>query len=104
MKFEKVLPLMREGKKSRHSEMEDGEYWICGYAGMNGIEKYLTLIKMINDPLENKCTIDTTRFSWGIERWQLWMIHGKLWNDQLYKIRRKLYSSRSTIKITLRAI
>lgn len=71
MKFEEVLPLMREGKKARHSKMEDGEYWICGYAGMDGIEKWLTLIKMINDPVQNKCTPDTSRWAWGVERWAI---------------------------------
>lgn len=67
MKFEEVLPLMREGKKAKHLRMKDGEYWIYGYASFEGLEKWPTIIKIFNNPFE----ADKNSYSWGIERWAI---------------------------------
>lgn len=49
MKFEEVLPLLREGKKARHQRMKDKEYWICGYMSLPGCEKIPTLPTLIKN-------------------------------------------------------
>jgi hypothetical protein len=67
MKFEEVLPLMKEGKKARHARMKTGEYWTCGYARFEEMEKWPTLIKIFNNPFEP----DRDIYSWGIERWAI---------------------------------
>ncbi len=67
MTFEEVLPLMREGKKAHHSRMKTGEHWICGYASMEGVEKWPTLIKVFHNPFQPDIDI----YSWGIERWAI---------------------------------
>lgn len=67
MKFEDVLPLMRQGKKARHGRMKDGEYWICGFSGLQDMEKWSTLIKVFHNPFQP----DTDIYSWGIERWAI---------------------------------
>ncbi len=67
MKFEEILPLMREGKKAKHARMKDGEYWILCYESFQGSEKWLTLTKMFENPFEN----DRNSYSWGIERWAI---------------------------------
>lgn len=71
MKFEEVLPLMREGKKAKHSKMKDGEYWICGKAGLPGCDFFPTLIKVFDNPFETERASDTSSWSWGIERWAI---------------------------------
>ncbi len=71
MKFEEILPFMREGKKVRHSRMKEGEYWICGYASFEGMDKWPTLIKMFENPFENERAPDVSSWSWGIERWAI---------------------------------
>lgn len=80
MKFEEVLPLMREGKKARNGRMKGGEYWTCGYAKLNGTgetEKWLTLVKIYNNPFVK----DNDIYSWGIERWALMCDDWEIVND-----------------------
>ena len=67
MKFEEILPLLREGKKAKHASMKDDEYWILGYAKFEGMDKWPTLIKMFKNPFE----ADRDSYSWGIERWAI---------------------------------
>lgn len=71
MKFEEILPLMREGKKAKHMRMKEGEYWICGHSSFAGSEKWPTLIKVFKNPFQNERTPDQSSYSWGIERWAL---------------------------------
>ena len=71
MKFEEILPLLREGKKARHSRMKDKEYWICGHANFDGMAKWPTLIKVFDNPFENERTPDVSNWAWGIERWAI---------------------------------
>lgn len=71
MKFEEILPLMRDGKKARHSRMKDSEYWICGYASFEGIDKWPTFIKIFDSPFESEKRADVSSWSWGIERWAI---------------------------------
>ena len=71
MKFEEILPLMREGKKARHKRMKDGEYWIIGYAELSGLDKWMTLIKMFDNPFEKEKYSDGGCYAWGIERWSI---------------------------------
>ncbi len=68
MKFEEILPLMRQNKKARHQRMKSGEYWICGYASMQGVEKWPTLIKVFDNLFENERMVDVSSWAWGIER------------------------------------
>lgn len=76
MKFEEILPLMREGKKARLSSNQEGEYWICGSIGNPeiGIPIILTIVRMDN----NDCAPRTT-YDWGIARWMVmaddWEVH-----------------------------
>ena len=67
MKFEEVLPLMRDGKKAKHARMKAGEYWVYGFANVPGCEKWPTLIKMFENPFQP----DRDIYSWGIERWAI---------------------------------
>lgn len=67
MKFEEILPLMREGKKAKHARMKDGEYWIAGHATHPAVDKWPTLIKVFENPFE----ADRDSYSWGIERWAI---------------------------------
>lgn len=67
MLFEEVLPLMRQGKKAKHARMRDNEYWICGNASIEGIDKWPTLIKIFENPFE----AERYSYSWGIERWAI---------------------------------
>lgn len=71
MLFEEVLPLLREGKKARHGRMKEGEYWICGYATMPGLDKWLTLFRGFDNC--NERSVDTNSSSWssGFERWAI---------------------------------
>ena len=66
MRFEEILPLMREGKKARLEDDKDGEYWICGYSGFDESSKVLTIIRMD----KNNCA-PTTTYDWGIGRWMV---------------------------------
>ncbi len=68
MKFEEILPLMREGKKARLASNEEGEYWICGYQGLkeDGSDKFRTILRMDKDG----CAPLTT-WDWGIARWMI---------------------------------
>ena len=68
MKFEEVMPLMREGKKARMASNTDGEYWICGKIGNPdfGLPMQLTIIRMDKD----NCALCSTR-DWAIERWAI---------------------------------
>ncbi len=68
MKFEEILPFMREGKKVRHARMKDGEYWICCNASFMGTEQtWPTITKAFNNPFE----LDEGRHVWGIQRWAI---------------------------------
>lgn len=70
MKFEEVLPLMREGKKARHGRMKEGEYWICCNAAFLGdAETWPTLTKVFDNHFENERCADVSSWAWGIERW-----------------------------------
>ena len=71
MKFEEVLPLMREGKKAKHGRMKDGEYWVYAFAKFEGMEKWPTLAKVYNNPFEDERNVDISSYSWGIERWAI---------------------------------
>lgn len=74
MKFEDVLPLMREGKKARNGRMKDGEYWICGKSSFKfdpSLSGWPTLIKIFENPFESERTCDANSYSWGIERWAI---------------------------------
>jgi hypothetical protein len=71
MKFEEILPLLREGKKARHGRMKAKEYWICGTASMPGMDKWPTLIKVFDNPFENERLCDKDSWAWGIERWAI---------------------------------
>lgn len=67
MRFEEVLPLMREGKKARHERMKVQEYWVCGHVSFEGVEKWPTLIKVFHNPFQP----DNDIYSWGMERWAI---------------------------------
>lgn len=72
MKFEEILPFMREGKKVRHARMKDGEYWICCQAAFMGTEQpWLTLGKVFKNPFDKEVVSDGGSFGWGIERWAI---------------------------------
>lgn len=71
MKFEEVLPFLREGMKAKHARMKNGEYWMCGYASLAGSDKWLTLHKIYKNPFENEMNVDSSSYSWGIERWAI---------------------------------
>lgn len=65
MKFEEVLPLMREGKPIWLPNPE-GDYWIAGRASLPGMDAWLTMIKLNKDgeaPYEPS--------EWGIPRWMI---------------------------------
>ena len=76
MKFEEILPLMREGKKARLESDTDGEYWICGYRGFD-LESRVPSIERID---KNGCA-PATSFDWGIARWMIlrddWVLCGE---------------------------
>jgi hypothetical protein len=68
MKFEEVLPLMREGKMARMKSENDGSWWICGRQGFPATncseESYIpTIIRLEVDGRHS-----SDRFSWGISR------------------------------------
>lgn len=71
MKFDEVLPLMREGKKARHGRMNKGEYWIGGYASFQGMDKWLTLIRVFDNSFENECYRIASNWASGIENWAI---------------------------------
>lgn len=76
MKFEEILPLMREGKKARLASDIEGEYWICGYQGlMSDMSDKMPVIIRIN---KNGCAPSTT-YDWGIARWMImaedWVVY-----------------------------
>lgn len=71
MKFEEVLPLMREGKKARHSRMKANQYWICATMSVLGSGNIPTITKIFDNPFENEKTRDSDSYSWGIERWAM---------------------------------
>lgn len=72
MKFEEILPFMRDGKKVRHARMKDGEYWICCQAAFLKTEQtWPTLAKIFKNPFENERSCDANSYSWGIERWAI---------------------------------
>ncbi len=50
MKFEEVLPLMREGKKAQMSHVKDGSYWISCKEG----NEYLGMPMILSIGLLNK--------------------------------------------------
>jgi len=67
MRFEEILPALREGKKVRCKSFdENGEYWMAGYISLPGGEdnKILTLHRFDKD--DNVIRIAT---SWGMPRW-----------------------------------
>jgi len=68
MKFEEVLPLMREGKKARLINNYDGEYWICGSIGNPGLG--MPLQPTIHRMDKNDCA-PRTKDDWGIHRWAI---------------------------------
>ena len=69
MRFEEVLPLMREGKKARHARMRADEFWTCGTAAMKayGVAEFPVIMKVFTNPFED----DRNSYSWGIERWAI---------------------------------
>lgn len=72
MKFEEILPLMREGKKARHARMKEGEYWMCCNAAFIGTEQtWPTLTKMFNNIFDIQKECDGGSYVWGIERWAI---------------------------------
>lgn len=71
MKFEEVLPLMREGKKARHAQMKENEYWVCAFISLPGSEKIPTITKVFDNPFHHEKTRDADQYSWGIERWAM---------------------------------
>jgi hypothetical protein len=77
MKFEEILPLIREGKKAKCPTYDDaGEFWIAGYIGLPDVyddkgeliqsEKHLTIHRM---DIMGKFIND--KHSWGICRWAI---------------------------------
>lgn len=67
MKFEEILPLMRQGKKARLANDIDEDYWICGYQNfIDGTNKMPIIIRMD----KNDCAPLTQR-DWGIARWMI---------------------------------
>lgn len=72
MKFEEILPFMREGRKVRHGRMKEGEYWICAQAAfMDTSQTWPTITKVFENPFENERTRDANSYAWGIERWAI---------------------------------
>lgn len=72
MKFEEILPFIREGKKVRHARMKDGEYWICCNAAFIGTEQtWPTLTKVFKNQFDNQPECDGGSYAWGIERWAI---------------------------------
>lgn len=72
MKFEEILPLMREGKKARHAKMKYGEYWICCNAAfLNTTQTWPTLTKVFKNTFDKEVYADCASSSWGIERWAI---------------------------------
>lgn len=72
MKFEDILPFMREGKKVRHGRMKEGEYWICCNTSFIGTEQtWPDLTKIFDNPFENERMSDANHWAWGIERWAI---------------------------------
>lgn len=75
MKFEEILPLLREGKMAKHARMKDGEYWIVGKSGFKALvgldDEWPTLIKVFKNPFEKEKFCDGGSYSWGIERWAI---------------------------------
>ncbi len=68
MKFEEILPLMREGAKARLCSNTEGEYWICGYQGlMADMSDKMPVIIRID---KNECA-PRTLYDWGISRWMI---------------------------------
>lgn len=68
MKFEEVIPFMRQGRKVRmRSDIEEGVYWICGYQSLfldTEEARQPIIIKLQKD---DTCIPD--RWSWGIPVW-----------------------------------
>jgi hypothetical protein len=73
MKFEEILPLMREGKKAKHSRMKDGEFWMCCTLGFGKDDpmKFPTLAKMFTNPFHDEVKAEGGSYNWGIERWAI---------------------------------
>jgi hypothetical protein len=72
MKFEEILPFMREGKKVRHARMKEGEYWICCNAAFTGTEQtWPTLTRAFKNPFDKEVVSDGGSYAWGIERWAI---------------------------------
>ena len=67
MKFEEVLPLMRDGAKAEIVGVSDGSYWVCCYQSIahepGGEKDCLSIAK-----LESDGTHILDRFTWGIPR------------------------------------
>ncbi len=70
MKFEEILPLMREGNKARIVGTTDGSHWVCCYQSIafepGEEDKCLSLAKIEADGFES-----ADRHSWGIPRWAI---------------------------------
>lgn len=76
MKFEEVLPLMRESKKARtKSDMDYGFYWICGKKGNEelGFPMIPTIVKIQNDGthLHEKCSLGISTCAIMDESWEI---------------------------------
>lgn len=89
MKFEEVLPLLREGKKAYYpTDKEGGSYFIAGYIGMPDCydddgklvtsEKILTIHEVTKDGLGV-----VNKNSWGLSRWMLMCDQWEIVSDEI---------------------
>jgi hypothetical protein len=68
MKFEDILPLLREGKKAYLPLYDNnGEYWQAGYIGITGSDHKTLTINHLNK--EGKAF--TGMNDWGVPRWMI---------------------------------
>lgn len=68
MRFEEILPLMREGKAARMESNTDGYHWIACKQGAPhlSLPNILSIVELNKD---GKIIADT--HSWGIPRWAI---------------------------------
>ncbi len=68
MKFEEVLPLMREGKKAKIKSLDKYRHWVVSEASLMNREPFWITLSSIND---EDGTTRHDRSSWGIPRWAI---------------------------------
>lgn len=68
MKFEEILPHLRDGKMARYPNYfyNENGYWIAGYVSIIDSKKTLTLIRVNEQKKALKGIYD-----WGIANWAL---------------------------------